>query len=304
MQRSARVYDGHRKLKHSTLGLLGLSFLLVFSLADAMPSRTQLLPQAAPSPLPKYEYDVVSIKPYKPGSSEGNYAGGIDILPDGFSARNLYLRLLIQSAYRVSSNQVVGAPDWLSTEGYDVEARMDEVVAGALQKLSPDDRLHAQQQMVQAFLADRLKLRVHRDSKNLPSYELVIAKDGPKFQEAKPDETISTNSTAQGGTRSVTVKAYPISSLVLMLSNTLHNPVVDKTGLSGRYDFKLEWSPDASRLQSPSVGASEDSTTPPPNASGTSILTAVQEQLGLKLVSGKSPVEVIVIDHVERPSGN
>jgi uncharacterized protein (TIGR03435 family) len=304
MQRSARVYDGHRKLKHSALGLSGLSFLLVFSLANATPSRTQLLPQAAPSPLPKYEYDVVSIKPYKPGSSEGNYAGGYDTLPNGFSARNLFLRSLILTAYGVSSDQLLGVPDWLRTEGYDVEVRMDEVVAGALQKLSPDDRVHARQQMLQALLADQLKLRVHRESKNLPSYVLVIAKDGPKFQEAKPDETTSISSTRNGETWSITVTAYSISSLALMVANTLSYPVVDKTGLSGRYDFKLEWSPAASRLRTPSVGTSEDSTAPLPDSSGTSILTALQDQLGLKLVSGKSPIEVIVIDHVQRPSGN
>ena len=293
-----------RKLVLSTAGIVAVAIASTCGLLGSTPTQAPPQQQNTTATLPAYEYDVVSIKPYKPGSSEGNYAGGYDILPDGFSARNLFLKSLILTAYGVSSDQLLGVPDWLRTEGYDVEARMDEAVAGALQKLSPDDRAHARQQMLQALLADQLKLRVHRESKNLPSYALVIAKDGPKFQEAKPDETTSISSTRHGETRSITVTAYSISSLVFMLPNTLSYPVVDKTGLSGRYDFKLEWSPAASRLRSPSVGMSEDSTAPLPDSSGTSILTAVQDQLGLKLVSGKNPVEVIVIDHVQRPSGN
>src|ERR1039458_8472778 len=144
-----------RKVVLSTAGIVAVAIASTCGLLGSTPTQAPPQQQNTTATPPAYECDVVSIKPYKPGSSEGNYAGGYDILPDGFSARNLFLKSLILTAYGVSSDQLLGVPDWLRTEGYDVEARMDEAVAGALQKLSPDDRAHARQQMLQALLADQ-----------------------------------------------------------------------------------------------------------------------------------------------------
>lgn len=177
----------------------------------------------------------------------------------------------------------MGGPSWIESEKYDIDAMEVDSLAGAT---------------VQRLLADRFRLTLHHETKELPVYALVIEKNGPKLQEAKPGVGISSDGRGYarpggifwgeeqrpGSTRrELTGYATPITLLVDALSIRLGRPVLDQTGLKGNYKFNLHWTPDAS---------------------GPSIFTALHEQLGLDLESTKGPVEILVIDHIEKPSEN
>jgi uncharacterized protein (TIGR03435 family) len=272
-------------------------------------------PQNTAAPLPRYEYEAATIKP---SNGPGPYKKiGLWAAPDGFSAWFITPQQIISTAYGVKSFQISGGPSWLASERFDIEAKMDAATADALAKLSRDQRAHAQQQMLQTLLANRFQLTVHRETKELTTYTLVIAKGGPKLKEAIPGDTYPNGFTYPDGTHAgagsmsgsqvtgdLTAQAVPIARLLLELTQMLGQPVSDRTELKGVYDFKLRFTPDE-RLQPPS-GAPPDFRfpLPPADSSAPSLFDALQEQLGLKLESGKGPVEVIVIDHIQRPSEN
>jgi bla regulator protein blaR1 len=251
-----------------------------------------------------YEYEAATIKPSKgpdPGGRIGMWAA-----PDGFSAWFITLQQIISVAYGVERFQISGGPNWLPSERFDIEAKMDAATADALEKLSQDQRVLAQQQMLQALLANRFQLTVHRETNELTIYKLVIAKGGPKLREAKPDGTHPGAGSMQGSVLGgeVIAQAVPVPRLAHELTLMLGHPVSDKTELKGVYDFKLQFTPD-NRLQPPNgLAPNERLPVRPADSNVPSLFDALQEQLGLKLESGKGPVEVIVIDHVERPSPN
>jgi uncharacterized protein (TIGR03435 family) len=139
--------------------------------------------------------------------------------------------------------------------------------------------------MMQRLLADRFQLALHRESKEARVYELVVAKAGPKLREPKDDAEAG----LQGQKGRITARATPLAILARYLSQRLGQPVVDKTGLLGRYDFTLQYEAD---------GAND------PAAAGPSIFTAIEEQLGLRLQPGKGPVDILVVDRAEKPSDN
>ena len=296
------VFGSRRK--RLLAGLLVAAVLILFSLATATPSRAQSEPQNTAAPSPPYEYEAASIKPSKgpaPGGKIGVWAA-----PDGFSAWFITLQQIISVAYGVERFQISGGPSWLPSERFDIEAKMDAATADALEKLSQDQRGLAGQQMLQTLLANRFQLTVHRETNELTIYKLVIAKGGPKLREAKPDGTHPGAGSMQGSVLSgkVTAQAVPIAELAHELTQMLGHPVLDKTELKGVYDFELQFTPD-DRLQPPSGRAPNERLPPPPaDSNAPSLFDALKEQLGLKLESGKGPVEVIVIDHVERPSAN
>jgi uncharacterized protein (TIGR03435 family) len=317
-----------RKLFVGTIRALVVCTPIVFGLASATPSKAQSRPQilAAPAPAATFQYEVASIKPSKPASGNSYMLMGMKYTDDGLTGENVPLMYLIQNAYGISRDRISGAPPWSISERYDIDAKMDEAAAKELKKLRPDELKVVRQQMLQALLAERFKLTVHREEKELAVYNLVVAKNGPKIQESKPEDSkasesapakssspnsqmmmssgggggggsanlpvgaVSVSFGAKGGLRHTSGKDATIESLLALLSSAAGRPVLDKTGLTGKYDYKLEWAPD--NLQADA------------EPSGPSIFTAVQEQLGLKLESGKGPVEIIVIDHAEQASGN
>jgi uncharacterized protein (TIGR03435 family) len=228
-------------------------------------------------------YEIVSIKPSEPGRS----AGLMEILPNGFRNIAFPLKSLVYSAYDIiNGNQVAGLPSWAESDPYDVEVKVDADTADAWKKLGDKGRWKQEQPMLQALLADRCKLKVHFETKELPVFNLVIAKSGLKMKEAKPDEPVS--ELATGGR--LTVHAMAIDSLVYSFSGTDGRLIVNKTGLGEkRFDFDLQWTPDNEAMTADS---------------GPSLFTALEEQLGLKLVPSKGPVNVLVIDHMEKPSPN
>jgi uncharacterized protein (TIGR03435 family) len=290
------------------LGVLGA--LIVVGLAIAASTRSQAQPQTqntTPTTLPKFEYEVASIK-----LDQSDHSSAMtNNPPDGFVATNASLLGLIQNAFGVLNFQILAAPDWLSSERYVIDAKMDAVTADALQKLGREDRILARQQMLQALLADRFKLTIHRETRELPVYLLVVAKNGSKLQQAKPGDTYASGATGRGGamgpgmstsssrfSSSITAHGIPISALIPSLARPLGRPVLDRTGLTGNFDFTLKFATDRPGPDDTLNGQ------PMPNSDLPFLFEAIQQQLGLKLESGKGPVEVIVIDHVDRPSGN
>jgi uncharacterized protein (TIGR03435 family) len=203
-----------------------------------------------------------------------------------------------------TDGRIVGVPDWMKSELYDIDARVDEAdMAAWKDPAKQKEMMHA---MLQSLLKERCNLAVHREMPERPVYALVVAKNGPKFQEAKSVESAAIlkehpnvgevpgggGMFSMGANGSVDFYATPISSLAVVLSNKAGRVVVNQTGLAGRYDIKLEMPP-------PGPAAADGK-----QNSGASIFTIVQEQLGLRLESAKEPVEILVIDHVQRPAEN
>lgn len=255
------------------------------------------------------EFEVASIKPAAPD------ARGMFIRPGpggGLSITNMPLKEMIVIAYRIQPFQISGGPAWLDSAHYDITAKPE--------KRAKFDEL---QLMLQALLADRFQLKIHRETKELTVYALVMARKdgklGPQLTESKeggctpidpskpppPPEPGKPPVLGCGGMmmspRRLTAASIPVANMIPMLSRFLDRTVIDKTGLTGNFDISLEWTPDETQaLQLP-----PDAPKPPPSdATGPSIFTALQEQLGLKLESQKGPVEVFVIDRAEKPSEN
>jgi uncharacterized protein (TIGR03435 family) len=245
-------------------------------------------------------YDVVAIKPHK--SSDGSWSTNIQA--NGYSATNVGLKLLIQHAYNLQTEDIIsGLPGWANSASFDIQAKMDEDAMAALNKLPQKEQRAQRSEMMQELLADRFQLKVHHETKDLPIYSLAIAKGGFKLKEADANDTSANgpkgpDGASRGGMSwgngRLTAQAVPLSSLVSFLSQTLYRQVMDNTGLSGNYDITLRWSSDevASAQQDPTANAAP------------SLFTALQEQLGLKLESTKGPVDTIVVDHVAQPSEN
>ena len=228
--------------------------------------------------------------------------------PNGLMTTNTPLQDLIEAAYEVQGDRIAGAPDWFHTELFDVDAKVGSSTADKLQKLSPDQRAFARRRMLQALLADRFRLAVHRETRELPVYALLIAERGPKLREATPGNTYADGVKGPDGAPlgagkmtfgpvassmlKVTAQALPIPSLVRTLSLQVGRTVLDMTGLTGNYDFTLQWFP----------GSPKDADKSP--ATGSSIFQAVQQQLGLKLEPKTAPLEMLVVDQAELPSAS
>jgi uncharacterized protein (TIGR03435 family) len=308
------------KLEAVKIVLFGAGAIVLSSLSFAFAG-----PQDTPAQTLSFE--VASIKP-----SEGDgRMVRIQTSPGGrYTASGVNLKMLIQQAYDIKDFQIVGGPAWMSSTPFDIVAKAEDPnVTGAQIRL-----------MLRSLLAERFQLKFHRETRELPVYTLVVGKNGHKLQlsatQPNPDGAppsapkpgalpagavgggVGLGTGAGGGTGvapkasgsmmsigpgQINAQMAPVSALVNMLAQQLGRPVIDKTDLKGSYDFKLEWTPDATARKG--IGAGAGGEAPPAgDSSGPSIFTAVQEQLGLRLESQKGPVEVLVIDAVEKPSGN
>ena len=229
-------------------------------------------------------YEVVSIRPHRALGS----GGGIWFLPVGLEHRGITLAPLIAGAYGIAQSDVYGLPGWVNTNAYDIEAKVDAQTAEAWKNLSPDELEKRQEPMLRKLFTDRCQMKAHFETRELPAYDLVIAKSGLKMKEAPQEEE-------HGGYISGKEMKGRSTEIGFLLSNLpvwSGRKVVDRTGLAGkRFDYDLTWSP-------------EDQRDADPANAGPSIFTALEEQLGLKLVPSKALVEVLIIDHIERPSPN
>jgi uncharacterized protein (TIGR03435 family) len=242
------------------------------------------------------EFEAASIKPSAPMGS-GMVRMGVQMLPGGrISMSSVTVKTLIQQAYGVRDFQIVGGPEWLGSARYDITAKPEGAATPDQVKV-----------MIQALLADRFKLQFHRETKELPTYALVVAKGGPKFHESEvvegPDKPKGTRM-SMNGRGQFNLERAPVVALANQLAQVLGRSVIDKTGLTGNYDFELKWTPDASAPGMMRVAGGDG---PPPSSdavAGTSIFTALQDQLGLKLESTKGPVEILVVERAEKASEN
>lgn len=249
---------------------------------SSLSAQTDSSPEAATTAkAPSYE--IVSIRPSDPNNREVGWRS----LPDGLNYINLPLQPLIKDVYGLDmDSQISGLPGWVNSERYDVQARVDADTAIAWKKLSEKEISALQRPMIQSLLADRCHLRVHLETRDFSVYDLVIAKGGLKIKEAPADK--KTDASIQDD--SLTGSAAPFEFLVTNLPSWSGRMVIDKTGLAGkRFAMQLRWTSDDRRT------ATDD---------GPSIFTALQEQLGLKLVPSQAPMKVAVIVHIERPSPN
>jgi uncharacterized protein (TIGR03435 family) len=217
-----------------------------------------------------FEVSSVKANHSRDGHSSTNVNSDADAVK--LTMTNVNLSHCIQKAYGVRAYQIEG-PDWLKSEAFDI--------VGTVPSRVPNSELWP---MLQTLLADRFKLTLHRETRTLPVFELVVAKNGAKIQPVEPGGPSGT----WQGNNELTAKKEPMSDFAAVLSRLLDRPVIDKTGLNGVYDFTMEY-------------RREDSA----DTTGPSIFTSLQDKLGLKLEARKGPVEILVIDHAERvPSEN
>jgi uncharacterized protein (TIGR03435 family) len=221
-------------------------------------------------------------------------------LMDGsFVANGVTLERLIQLAYHVQAAQISGPHDFLNKTKFDIEAKLDPSFAAAMHKQVSNGKNFDDQAMLKSLLADRFKLVTHSEAQTLPSYDLVIDENGAKLQPSGNEQRMM-----HLGSGELTSSGAPLELLATQLSARLGRPVVDKTGLKGNYAFNLHWKPDPSEAESLKQSGEPVAPEPVADSNGPSLLTALQEQLGLKLQPQTEPVQVLVIDHAEQPSEN
>jgi uncharacterized protein (TIGR03435 family) len=245
---------------------------------------------------------------------------GFRYTPDGVEGMNVTLPMLLRAAYvqtgsMPTNDNVASLPAWAETQTYEVHGKMSEAEAAEFKKLSKDDQDLRRRQMLQSLLEERFRAKVHTEQKQMPAYELVVAKGGPKLQPGtadpnapkdQDDKPVMRSFLRMTGPGKVQGQNFGMQQLANYLSQPMAGVgrlVVDKTGLTGKYNFSLEWAPDFSVMQHPGGPMAAP---PPPqfDVTGPTIFTALQEQLGLKLQPGTGTVDVVVVDHVERPSDN
>jgi bla regulator protein blaR1 len=299
-----------RKVLLAVAGVAAIAAPIGIGLMNAPAGQAQS--QSANTPLPQFE--VASIKPAAP-DQRGMF---IRDSPGGrLNISNMPLKEMVIIAWRIQPFQLSGGPAWIESARYDISAKPDH---------SPKEGEVSL--MLQSLLADRFQLKIHHETKELPIYGLIVAnkdgKLGPQLTASKeggcteldpskplppPDPgkpaTLGCGNMMMGFDR-LNAVSVQIEGLIPMLSRMLGRTVLDKTGLTGKFDISMHWTPDQSQaMQPPAGGLPPGMPQPPPvDPNGPSIFTALQDQLGLKLESQKGPVDIVVIDHVEKPSEN
>jgi len=222
---------------------------------------------------------VASIKPSaEPVKFE--HDGKTEVSPNGIRMRDVTAATCIKWAYGVQDSQIAG-PKWLQTEHFDITARAEGLAASASLKL-----------MMQALLADRFQFRFHTESRDMKAYELIVAKGGHKLRESAADAEPSRENSAIG----TVGRAISMKEFADFIAGPLNTPVLDNTGLTGRYDFGLDFS---------AYIPTDEHAMKPDYIDGNSIISnALQGELGLRLVMKKAAVEVMVVERVEKPSAN
>ena len=244
------------------------------------------------------EFDVVSVRQHSGDDQSSRWMS----TPDGVTLTNIQLQSVVSGAYGIKRDLISGGPNWVGSMGFDIQAKVTGDDTKAFEKLTEEQK----NAMLRALLADRFRLKAHVEPKILPIYELVVAKNGPRMKasapetpdpDAKPGEVPKRHGMMHMSPFALQVQDYDIATLATQLGYIVQRTVVDKTNLTGKYDFDLKWTPDG---QMAGAGAGPDAG----EAAAPSIFTALQEQLGLKLVPSKGSVQTLAIDHVEMPTEN
>jgi uncharacterized protein (TIGR03435 family) len=293
-----------RRLSACGIGLLAVSvgaYLLVRLMEPPLVSA-----QSADAQLPSFE--IASIKP-----DNGSGMGIFRIEPGTYSVERMSAEFLLMTAYNIKSFQIVGEPKWVQSERFDIEAKTDNAIAEKMKAMTADETSAQLRPLLQSLLAERFKLVAHRTTKEMRAFSFVGSKAGrlPASQKAcgpigppQPEQAGKWPEPPCGGFFQtwghVAGDDVPINRLVSALAVFTGETVQDNTGLTGKYDITLDWTPDLGQAGPPQPG----STFPQPEANGPSLQAALEDQLGLKLVTTKTAVDALVIDHIEEPSPN
>lgn len=310
-RRAALGLDFRRKLLLCAAGSLAVALPVAFGLVHVVQTHAQAQTETAQANLPKF--DVVSIKP----SKAFNGFMGIMLRPDGINITGVPAQMMIRQAFGVEDDRVIGVPGWAKTDRFDIQAKVAPEDVEAFRKVPRDDRFA----MMLPVLQDRFHLKYHHEMRELPMYALVIAKGGPKLKQSSLTDTPEMNGPVKDGAPpmppgpgngappqrrlmmmgmgNIESQGVSLDQVAHVLSSILGHTIENKTGLTGNYDFTLHWTPD----NAPPTNAEADNGQPAEDAPP-ALFTAVQEQLGLKLESTKSNVDVIVIDRIEPPTPN
>jgi uncharacterized protein (TIGR03435 family) len=265
-----------------------LSLLSAASIGTAVLGQQAIVPSSqATAKVPMFE--VATIKP----TAHTDGAWRLQATPNGYTGTDISLLKLVAEAYGIYDGTLMtGGPPWIDRDKFDLEAKFNATEIRSAKNLDFRQRAN----MLQPLLADRFKLKVHREIKELPVYNLVVARGGPKLQATKPEnvqQSVSGANCLFRRSRSgyIQVQGCMPKDLETQLRLATGRTIIDKTDLTTRYNFELRWAPDD---------------TPPdsPEAAAPSIFTALQEQLGLKLEPATAPLSILVIDSAERPSEN
>ncbi len=282
-----------------TISRSSITLFILAALLLATPHLSAQQPSQAVTTAPQPVYDVVSIRENKSGANNVSIRGG----GASFVATNITLITLLMNAYNIREDLISGLPGWANSTHFDVNAKVSDPDIAALKNLSREQR----RAMMLTFLQDRFHLRAHIEVKTLPVYDLVLAKGGSRLKEnttlpsqtadapgpGKPPANMKPGSIWISNSQ-MTAVGISTSNLASNLAFQVQRNVIDKTGLTGKYDFTLKWRP--LELEGKADASADDS--------APDLFTALQEQLGLKLETSKGPVDTLVIDHVEMPTEN
>jgi len=269
---------------------------LPLNLVRATDQTAWAIPEPPPAPVrmaanANPEFVVATIKPSRPDAPRGGYG----IRGQDVTTTNVTVSWMLKLAYNVHANQIAGAPSWIDSERYDTVGRSN----------TPGEPSRDQMKlMVRKLLVDRFQLRFHTEKKELPVYAMVVARGGPKIavSAGDPNAFPGIGFGREPGVITLMGRNTGLNGVANGLqSNILDRPVVDQTGLTGRYDFQLRFTPDPIQLANFGGVPAADSADPNPPPD---IFTAFEQQLGLKLQATKAFVDVMVIDRIERPSPN
>jgi uncharacterized protein (TIGR03435 family) len=242
--------------------------------------NTQTKPQA-PERMPADAhptFDVATIKPHDPNS----YRQGFNDRGGRFTIRGQSVSSLLMFAYSINKHQIEDLPDWASNATFDIDGITDPL---------GEPNLRQMQEMIQKLLADRFQLKLHRETRELPVYALQLEKSGPKLASAAdPNAQPDQESSSHGTEITHVYTSCAMADFILGMQFFLDRPIVDQTGLTGRYDLKLRYTYNESSTDDPNA---------PPG-----LFTAIKEQLGLRLKASKAPIYVLVIDRIDQPSPN
>jgi uncharacterized protein (TIGR03435 family) len=257
-----------------------LSVVVSKSIAQSSPPQ-QTASSAGTTPV----YDVATIKPNNSGSGSLN----IDSNDETFMATNISIKALLENASGIREDLISGLPGWAESAHYDIVAKVVDADADTMRHLTREQR----ENMLQQLLADRFQLKTHIEVKELPVFDLVIAKGGIKFHEFDHSNPNAEQDSMSVNNTEMTANGVLMNSLAKMLAGQVQRNVIDKTGLTGKYDLHLKWR----RQENGTDAGLGDDALP-------TLFTALQEQLGIKLQSSKGPVDTLVVDHIAAPSEN
>lgn len=297
-----------KKAAWAGAGMAALGLLIVVGIRSTAARAQSASPQSAARPFPRFE--LVSIRSCKPGSSgeregrisaPGTLSIGCGILADTDNTGMIQVAYNRYANGQLNSDRVIpieGGPDWIHAERFEIDATAN----------AEPSILIMEGPMMQAVLEDRFKLQIHRETRQGPVYELALGKGSPNLKPLqdgsctpvvigrplpmlRDGQHLCTKMVHLDSPRAVEMEGGTLSSFAALLGMILDRPVIDRTGMTGNFEVHLAFSPN-------------DSATPQPATADPEILQAIQEQLGLRLVPAKGPVDVLVIDHIEKPSEN